>query len=68
MQNPKNIYVLTEPPTNLLVRNELSPRERKAVLAQIIEIKVSQSESMLILKLVRGSQTKRCLGLRAVKM
>ena len=31
-------------------------------------IKVSQSESMLILELVRGLQTIRCLGLRVVKM
>ena len=50
------------------VQIELSVREHKAILAWIIEIKVSQSELMLILELVRGSQTIRCPGLRVVKM
>ena len=50
------------------VRYELSPQEREAILAQIIEIKILQSESMLILKLVQGSQTIRRLDLRVVKM
>ena len=46
---------------------ELSPQEHEAIFVQIIEIKVSQSESMLILELVRGLQMIRCLSLRAVR-
>ena len=42
-------------------------RGREAILARIIEIKVLQSESMLILELVQGSQMIKCLGLRAVR-
>ena len=60
--------MLTEPPSNLLRLNGISLWEREAILAQIIEIKVSQSKLMLILELVQGSQTIRCLGFRAVKM
>ena len=54
-------------PEYLCVNRTTSLRECEAILAQIIEIKVSQSESMLILELVRGSQTIRCLGFRAVR-
>ena len=41
------------------VTEAISLTECEAILAQIIEIKVSQSESMLILELVRGLQTIR---------
>ena len=41
------------------IQYELSVRECEAILAQIIEIKVSQSESMPILELVQGLQTIR---------